>query len=476
MKYIIMCGGKYRKWKEPRQLTKIDGEMLIARTIRQLREHGVKDIAISSNDPVFEQFGVPVLHHENTYDAKGYNDFTGYWCDAFYLADNPTCYIFGDVIFTDEAIKTIVETETDDIEYFASAPPFSKKYPKDSAEPFAVKVVSYLRFRRCINEVKDLDAKHYFARKPIMWELWQVIKGTPLNQIDYTNYIVINDSTCDIDEPEDVKKKIRFKTHSYYDDFPDNHEVDGEPYINCYVGDFCDFHEVEPDSIAVMLEPRSIEHVGYEYVSKHPEQFKYIFTYDSALLKLPQARFWVWASVWCRADVPKTKGISMISSHKQCCELHKARTELAKYFENKGKVDCFGTYNDPEGKTGFVNTYDAHAEYKFAVVMENYIDDLWYTEKILNCFACKTVPIYYGARLIGELFNPDGIIQVEDWHDIPKIVENLDIDAEYEKRKAAIEDNFERSKDYDGRWCDRFFESYGDILGEMMDELYDNKQ
>lgn len=475
MKFLVMCGGTYRQWEKPRQLTRIDGEPLVKRTIRQLRECGVDDIAITSNNPVFEKFGVPVLHHENGYDAKGYNDFTGYWCDAFYPTDEPVCYLFGDVVFTDEAIKTIVETDTSDIEFFASAPPFAEGYKKNSAEPFALKVVNSKHLKEAIAKCKEYADYNLFKRKPIMWELWQIIKNTPINKIDYTNYTVINDTTCDIDEPEDYKQDIYIKIHSYYDDFPDNHVKKGQPYINCYVGDFCEFHEVEPDSIAVMLEPRSIEHLGYEYVEKHPEKFRYIFTYDSKLLQLPQAKFWVWASVWCRADVPKTKGISMISSHKKCCELHLARTQLAKQFDTWDKVDCFGTFRDDTGKTGRVEPYDAHAEYKFAIVMENYIDDLWFTEKILNCFACKTVPIYYGARKIGALFNADGIIQVDDWHDIPRIVEQLDIDAEYEKRKAAIEDNFERSKDYDGRWCDRFFENYGDILGEMMDELYDNQ-
>ena len=199
-----MAGGRYQKWTTPRHLTPIDGEPLIARTIRQLREHGVNDIAISSNNPVFEQFGVPVLHHENSYDAKGYNDFTGYWCDAFYPTDEPTCYIFGDVIFTDNAIRTIVDTWTDDIEFFASAPPFAPGYKKTSAEPFALKVVNTKHLKEAISTVKVLAGLKKFKRKPIMWELWQVIKNTPLNKIDYTNYVVINDSTCDIDDPEDL--------------------------------------------------------------------------------------------------------------------------------------------------------------------------------------------------------------------------------------------------------------------------------
>ena len=69
MRYIIMCGGTYQSWKWPRQLTGINGESIVARTIRLLRGNGVQDIAISSNNPIFEQFGLPVLRHENRYEA-----------------------------------------------------------------------------------------------------------------------------------------------------------------------------------------------------------------------------------------------------------------------------------------------------------------------------------------------------------------------------------------------------------------------
>lgn len=204
MKYIIMCGGNYPLWETPKQLFEVNGEKIIMRTIRLLRVNGVDDIAISSNNPAFENLGVPVLHHANEFTGRGYNDYDGFWCDAFYPSMNPACYIFGDVVFSSAAIKTIVNTETDFIEFFASAPPFDKQFPKKSAEPFALKVVNQKRLQDSIALCKDYDRRGLFKRKPIMWELWQVIKGTAFNKIDYTNYTVINDYTCDIDGPGDL--------------------------------------------------------------------------------------------------------------------------------------------------------------------------------------------------------------------------------------------------------------------------------
>lgn len=202
MKYIIMCGGQYRFVNgQPRQLLEINGEPIVARTIRLLREYRVEDIAISSNNPVFEKFGVPVIKDENNTFGQG-----GMWIDGFVPTDKPTCFIFGDVVFSPEAIKEIVENETDDIEFFASAPPFSESYIKSWAEPFAFKVSAPWKFRRCINTCKELARQGAFQREPIAWELWQVIKKTPLNVIDYKNCHIINDYTCDVDCEQDLMK------------------------------------------------------------------------------------------------------------------------------------------------------------------------------------------------------------------------------------------------------------------------------
>lgn len=205
MKYIIMCGGTYERWAEPKHLSKINGETIVERTIRLLRENGVEGIAISSNDPRFDGFGVERLTHENPYTLPVMGAAATPWLDAFYPMDEPVCYVFGDVVFSPAAIKKIVETETDDIEFFGSAKPLAPEYPKRWAEPFAYKVVNLDHFHKAIEETKRLDEMGLFKRQPVSWELWQVIKKTPLNKVIYTNYTAINDYSCDIDKPDDIE-------------------------------------------------------------------------------------------------------------------------------------------------------------------------------------------------------------------------------------------------------------------------------
>lgn len=204
-----MAGGKYEQWEKPRQLLKVNGEILIERTIRLLKENGIKDIAISTNNSMFEYLGIPILQHDNTYEYKD-GKLYGYWVDAFYPTDEETCYIFGDVYFSEEAIKTIIKTETDDIELFGSAPPFADIYPKKWIEPFALKVVNTEHLKEAIQKTKELaNEGKTWRSNPIMWELWTVIKEVPLQTKagEYIyNYTAINDYTTDIDNKVDINR------------------------------------------------------------------------------------------------------------------------------------------------------------------------------------------------------------------------------------------------------------------------------
>lgn len=218
MIYIILCGSNHKLIDgTPRQLVDICGERVVDRTIRLLRENGVDDIAITATDERFKTCGVPIINYNSV-------DKSNTWVNCFYLTDEPVCYIFGDVYFSPEAIKKIVETQTDSIEFFASAPPFDGRYKKSWAEPFAFKVTDTAYFKQCVEKVKELKRQGKFERDPIAWETWQVIKNTPLNYLYYGNYTVINDYTCDIDEKKDIdafiqiaeceKEEVRYMIHA----------------------------------------------------------------------------------------------------------------------------------------------------------------------------------------------------------------------------------------------------------------------
>jgi hypothetical protein len=82
-------------------------------------------------------------------------------------------------------------------------------------------------------------------------------------------------------------------------------------------------------------------------------------------------------------------------------------------------------------------------DYMFSVCIENCEHDTYFTEKILDCFATGTIPIYKGTRKITNHFNEDGILFLDDID-----IDNLNEDLYLSKIDSVI-DNFERVLKYD---------------------------
>jgi len=202
MKYVIMCGGIYPWFKEPRWLMKITHESILERTLRLLMAQGIRDIAISGFDRKLYGFGIPVIQPAYNFNLNNEDEF---WVDGFVLMHEPVCYLYGDVVYSRAAIWEIVNCETNDIQFFGSSIPLHESYIKRYAEPFGFKVVDTEHFKQAIELTKQYHKEGKFLRHPVSWELWQVIKGTPLNDIR-RNYFVINDFTCDVDNYADLKK------------------------------------------------------------------------------------------------------------------------------------------------------------------------------------------------------------------------------------------------------------------------------
>lgn len=71
--------------------------------------------------------------------------------------------------------------------------------------------------------------------------------------------------------------------------------------------------------------------------------------------------------------------------------------------------------------------------YKFALAFENSSHIGYTTEKILQAFASRTVPIYWGDPKVSDYFNPNAFVNVMDFSSLEealKYVEKLDCDDE----------------------------------------------
>lgn len=260
----------------------------------------------------------------------------------------------------------------------------------------------------------------------------------------------------------------RMKLVSAYKDYGNPDMWDANSNVKCVTDEQIYANKREGKQVMLLIEPRSIQPNVYDYVLQVYDQYEYVFTHDSKLLNaLPNAKPILCGGVWCRCENPtKTKLISMISSDKELCELHKERKRIARKY--KDKIDVYGTIDGGE----YVNAIDSLENYMYSVVIENYIDDLWFTEKICNCFATKTVPIYYGARDIFLYFDTGGMIVCKSIDEMEQKIERILKDPEYAIKNYygykmyGILRNYEFSKQYE-KFDEWFYKTYEKEIGEL---------
>lgn len=204
-KVIIMCGGEYNDFKQHKALSVIKGEVLVEHTIRLLEENGVKDWYISTTDPSFEKYG-NVLKHNNTF-IDGEGKVEGYWVDAYYPVDKPTIYLHGDVYYTDESIKKILNLNPTKNTFIGNIYALNEEHKK-VGEPFGWIIVEPNKFFTAIEETKRLQDEGKVERGlAISWELYEVLNGYNVNDfiIDKDTYLVI-DNVFDIDAPWQIEQ------------------------------------------------------------------------------------------------------------------------------------------------------------------------------------------------------------------------------------------------------------------------------
>jgi len=193
MKYIIMADGDGKRWNNylgvPKHLVEINGEPLLARTTRLLKENGITNYVITTRDERYGQYGETIPQSKRDCEVDRFEEFS-----------KPVCYLYGDVYYTEYAIKTIVNTETDDILFFGS-----------EWEIFAIKVNNIENFYKHKNKIKELFLRGDVSRC-IGWEVYKSIHNLSLDEHNITSdYIKILDGTDDIDYPQDYeafKRKI----------------------------------------------------------------------------------------------------------------------------------------------------------------------------------------------------------------------------------------------------------------------------
>jgi hypothetical protein len=203
--------------------------------------------------------------------------------------------------------------------------------------------------------------------------------------------------------------------------------------------------------IAWVCESRAIFHLSgipRDLWDKHlmqiADSYDVLYTSERSLIgKHPNIKFAFAGSnlPWVR-DVgvhEKTKNCSLIASPKKYAFGHSLRHYFADKF--KDKLDLFGGVAGSKrlGKGAYDGKEEALKDYRFSLVIENDKYETYYTEKITDCFASGTIPVYWGTPDIGNYFNHEGIIELTPDFNLDTLTEEL-----YNNKLDAVRDNFER--------------------------------
>jgi len=158
---------------------------------------------------------------------------------------------------------------------------------------------------------------------------------------------------------------------------------------------------------------------------------------------------WIKKNIWSVYN--KYKLCSMFCSPKVFTEGHIYRHKIARMALDKG-FDVYGGAHgtqrliadqknpwDNKPPAPWNSKYPGLIAYMFSIVIENGVYDSYYTEKITDCFATGTIPVYYGSKKIINLFDSDGIIFLEPNKE-QEILESLS-ESVYKSKLNSVQNN-----------------------------------
>ena len=238
---------------------------------------------------------------------------------------------------------------------------------------------------------------------------------------------------------------------------------DIEKYLTPYKDiDFSLFIETTPENQSELSSINIISiHEPNEYFSKHDwiiqnkHLFDVILTWNDKILNNCENSIYLpFGHTWFKPDQyekyhQKEFKISHLRGNLLKSYGHQIRWEiLERKNELKIPIKFFETYGDRHNiEDARKGKEEVFGDSMFGIAIENFSHRGFFTEKILDCFLLKTIPIYWGCSNIGDFFNDKGIIKFENVDDFLYITNQL-TEEYYISKKDIIEENYQKALQY----------------------------
>jgi hypothetical protein len=179
--------------------------------------------------------------------------------------------------------------------------------------------------------------------------------------------------------------------------------------------------------------------IKYKYFAVFT-RYKKLSTLTNNIAIIPLARSQISPKV-LGLPICQRKPVSIIASKKTKTTGHKLRHKLINQLKLANiYIDILGRGYQP-----YDQDHEGLLPYKYSMVIENAKEDNYFTEKIVNCLLCRTVPIYWGCSDISEYFD------TSNWLIFDTVDEGIDLikKARFQTPdETLIEKNYRQALDY----------------------------
>ncbi len=206
--------------------------------------------------------------------------------------------------------------------------------------------------------------------------------------------------------------------------------------------------QVKAQISVVICEPDIIHQKYINWAKFLSWRFYKILTRSENLLsKIDNGIFFLYVDTFIKdidkLTINKSKLSSLIASNKKDLLGHKLRHKIVDFINlNNLNVDIMG-----RGYKPFENKKDGLSPYYYSVIIENIQEQNYFTEKLIDCFICETIPIYWGDPNIENHFDKRGMIICNSEKEIEFAIKSINI-VEYESKLIFIEKNKQKAISY----------------------------
>jgi hypothetical protein len=209
-----------------------------------------------------------------------------------------------------------------------------------------------------------------------------------------------------------------------------------------------------PDIYRTIKSPSAVMGVA-DRAAKFINQF--LLTWDEEILtKCGNSVLYPFGTSWILDFIfnEKEYKITTLIGGKSSLSGHKFRHKLPEVLKDSNiPVDIFNSINLPySGLDGVKKIKDSSKKNElfysqYHITIENVRHNNYFSEKLIDCFQTKTIPIYYGAPNIGDFFDIRGMFIIENHEDIISTINSITPET-YKLKQDFIEFNYEKSMEY----------------------------